>query len=173
MSNVMPNIKDDDFIQYKDKTVKENSNKLKRNTAKSNDYYVSVIDDKGKIQITEAELAKKFSIYNPASCNDLPRLIDSSNLNLTQNIEKSPKKGFLTKRCFARNKIFGCSDEILNSRSSRVNICESGEETISNNSEYEINDFENDNANRSSYYQDFDNHKNGFDKVSSKPEIIL
>ena len=78
----MPNIKDDDFIQYKDKTVKENSNKLKRNTAKSNDYYVSVIDDKGKIQITEVELAKKFSIYNPASCNDLPKLIDSSNLNL-------------------------------------------------------------------------------------------
>ena len=92
---------------------------------------------------------------------------------LTQNIEKSPKKGFLTKRCFAKNKIFGCSDDILNSRSSRVNICESGEETISNNSEYEINDFENDNTNRSSYYQDFDHHKNGFDKVSTKQEIII
>jgi len=56
----------------------------------------------------------------------------------------------------------------LNSRSSRVNICELGEETISNTSEYEINDLENDNRiNQISACPNLDN-ENSFDKVQEQ-----
>ena len=151
-----------DYLQQEEKSVKESSNNLKRNIAKYNDYYVSVIDDEGKIQITEAELAKKFSISKPTfngTSNVAP--VKSSKTNL----EKSLNKGFPNKRSFLNNRIFGSSDETLNSRSSRVNICELGEETISNTSEYEINDLENDNRiNQISACPNLDN-ENSFDKV--------
>ena len=151
-----------DYLQHEEKSVKENSNNIKRNIAKYNDYYVSVIDDEGKIQITEAELSKKFSICRP-TLNGASNIIPSKS-NKT-NLEKSLNKGFFHKRCFLNNKIFGSSDETLNSRSSRVNICELGEETISNTSEYEINDLENDNrSNKISTCPNFGS-ENAFNKV--------
>ena len=159
-SNIALNCNTDDFLQNK-----ENSNKLKRNIAKNNEYYVSIIDEQGNVQITEAEQARKFSVSSPSK-KDKKQTIVTSNLKHADNAEKSSTKNWPVKKYLQRNKIFGCSDEILNSRSSRVNICEIGEETLSNTSEFEANDSEDENANRtSSYCHEIENDKTGITKV--------
>ena len=79
-SNVALNRNTNNSRVQKENNINENSNTLKRNIAKNNEYYLSVIDERGNVQITEAEQARKFSISSPTYNNEKQKII-ASNLN--------------------------------------------------------------------------------------------
>ena len=61
-SNIALNRNTNNSRLQKENSINEKSNIFKRNIAKNNEYYLSVIDERGNVQITEAEQARKFSI---------------------------------------------------------------------------------------------------------------
>ena len=114
----------------------------KSNPAKDKDsFFVSVIDEKGKLRVTEAKKSDKFAVNTPISKDEKPsstyqnkHLCDPYAKQCVRKVYRSPIP-FPHKR-----QTPSCSNHTLNSQSSTVNICELGEDSFSSTSEGDESD---------------------------------
>ena len=101
---------------------------------------MSVIDEKGKLRVAEAEKGNKFEVNEPISKIEKPSLV-YQNTHLCNPHSKQNIKTVLSTIAFSHNRqIPRCSNRTLNSQSSTVNICELGEDSFSNTSEDDESD---------------------------------
>ena len=127
-------------IPCEDKSVEfcirnEKSNK------KINKYFVSVLDEEGKLRIAEVKKSHKFSVNEPIGTNK-KRISASDKKKKSEESKKNlntirPLNAALPNK---RLKL-GCSNQTIDSQSSTANICELVD-GLSNYSDYEDDDFE-------------------------------
>ena len=130
---------EDKSVEYRilNEKSNENRNKLQHNSDKhKSNFFVSVLDEKGKVRIAEVKKSRKFSENEPID-NNKKRI---SACDKQKNSEER-KKHLNTMRPLNKRLKLGRSNQTINSQSSTVNICELAE-GLSNSSDYEDDDFE-------------------------------
>ena len=133
---------EDKSVEFCIRNEKSNKSRLQYNSDKyENKYFVSVLDEEGKLRIAEVKKSHKFSVNEPIGTNK-KRISASDKKKKSEESKKNLNTIRPLNAALPNKKLkLGCSNQTIDSQSSTANICELVD-GLSNYSDYEDDDFE-------------------------------